>query len=255
MKAKVWMGVAALLVALVAVGMFGRIPERADAQVRFAIEQDSLSADMDAAEVGPTLGLDGKGGASVVITGTWAGTITPQVSVNDGTTYVGATFYEVSTGKRTRTVTANGTFAILGVAGCSNVRINMTSYTSGTATAKLRVTKGEFAIPTDNEVTVFKSIAAINAVSSATAVIWTPTTGTKFRLKGISLASTVATRLTFSQTVADTALGLIILPQAAVPYPTLDFGEGLLGSTVDGVLAVRPTADTSITGCIWGTEE
>ena len=119
-------------------------PYCAEAQSGSFAWQNSVSGTMGVTDAAVTLPLDGRAAAAAILTGTWAGTVTPQVSINGGTTYANSLFYNVATQAVSSTVTANGSYLILNVAGASHVRIILSPYTSGTATAVLRVAIGQF---------------------------------------------------------------------------------------------------------------
>jgi len=67
----------------------------------------------------------------IVISGTWVGTVSFQISA-DGTNWISATTVNISTGAAVTSTTANGNFVMLS-AGCKVARVIMTAYTSGTA--------------------------------------------------------------------------------------------------------------------------
>lgn len=73
---------------------------------------------------------------TVHTTGTWSGTISLQVSLDGGTTWVtinaGATWTRLSTGAYASTITANDIWQT-GVTGFTSLRLVMTSFTSGVA--------------------------------------------------------------------------------------------------------------------------
>jgi hypothetical protein len=79
--------------------------------------------------------------------GTLVGTLTPEVSIDGGTTWLATTFYDISLQAVVNTVTfsSNNTLKILTVitiGGTSHARVRVSSYTSGTANAILRVSHG-----------------------------------------------------------------------------------------------------------------
>lgn len=84
------------------------------------------------------LPVAGAAGAAIQVSGTWAGTLTFQSTINgtdwlthNGTVYGGASITNIST------TTANGAWAFR-VAGAQRLRAIMTAYTSGTATIDIR---------------------------------------------------------------------------------------------------------------------
>jgi hypothetical protein len=75
--------------------------------------------------------------------GTLIGTIVPEISIDGGTTWVGTYFDDPVTNSKTSslTFTASNTAAtktIIGVGGCSNVRVRVSAYTSGTTACAIR---------------------------------------------------------------------------------------------------------------------
>lgn len=95
---------------------------------------------MGAAEDAVTAECHGDSSVAVVLTGTWSGTVTPEVTI-DNVTWVATAFLNKNTDARAATVTANGSYLILHTEGCLGARVRMSAYTSGTATAT--VTAGE----------------------------------------------------------------------------------------------------------------
>lgn len=82
--------------------------------------------------------LQGTNSVSVLLSGTWVGTLTPQVSADGGTTWVNTLFFNPASQTFTTTVTTTGTFDILGTGGKSHARVLLSPYTSGTVTGNLR---------------------------------------------------------------------------------------------------------------------
>jgi hypothetical protein len=82
--------------------------------------------------------LAGQPGAGVTLTGTWTATLTPELSMDSGATWV-ATFFRIpSTGQNVPTVPANGSYSIVVSGGASHARIRASAFTSGTISALLR---------------------------------------------------------------------------------------------------------------------
>lgn len=94
----------------------------------------SLNATVDAENVGNI------GTISVVVGGTWSGTITFQGS-SDGTNFDTILGLRMATRIYTGTTTSNGTF-VLNCVGMKTIRIKMTSYTSGTANIEMQSSIG-----------------------------------------------------------------------------------------------------------------
>lgn len=94
---------------------------------------------------GATVVIEGRESVSATVSGTWSGTLTPEVSATpncEDWRYGSAAWTAVglysSAGVRSATTTANGTFLITPVAGHRCARLRMSSYASGTATVVLR---------------------------------------------------------------------------------------------------------------------
>ena len=121
--------------------------------------------------------------------GTLIGTLTPQCSVDGGTTWTNCSFYNPATGSVTTNVTftsANATtiLAILPVGGSSNVQVVVTAYTSGTANALLRASQvigvaGTSAVLEDPQTLQYANIDTRSElrVASATLLIGNEQTG------------------------------------------------------------------------------
>jgi hypothetical protein len=81
-----------------------------------------------------------------ITTGTLVGTITPECSIDGGTTWAQASFYDPSNSTVTTSVVfsiANTTkvLSILPIGGSSNVRVRVSAFTSGTANSILRASQ------------------------------------------------------------------------------------------------------------------
>lgn len=98
---------------------------------------------MTALNAATQIALAGTTSISVLLSGSWSATITPEVSVDGGTTWLATQFFRPDTQAFVTTVTANGTYNITGTAGCSHARVRCSAFTSGTVTGSLRaVTQG-----------------------------------------------------------------------------------------------------------------
>ena len=90
--------------------------------------------------------IDGASSGSLQVTGTWVGGIQVETTQDNGTTYFPRTVWNDALGEVT-TVRSNGiyTFPISGsISGGNTVRARMADYTSGTATVRLRASRGAF---------------------------------------------------------------------------------------------------------------
>lgn len=92
------------------------------------------------------LSIVGHGACAFVLTGTWVGTVVLEASIDDGTTWVTATMWDLTTLSAKTSVTANGSFVCLDIIGVGDVRVRASAWTSGTATVFLRGSETAVAI-------------------------------------------------------------------------------------------------------------
>lgn len=87
-------------------------------------------------------GLRGTGDATISITGTWAGTLTIQGSIDGGTTYASINAVEVDTFTvyQSATWSRNAQLRVNSIAGLSHLRVYATVLSSGTAVVSVRAT-------------------------------------------------------------------------------------------------------------------
>lgn len=105
------------------------------------------SGGLGAANTTVTLALNGvaNGGCSVQIIGTYTGTVTYQVSADNGSTYSSLYMTDYATGSQATTLAATGAVTSLtwaNLVAVTTVRANMTSYTSGTALVRISAQLG-----------------------------------------------------------------------------------------------------------------
>jgi len=93
---------------------------------------------MTALNAATAVNLVGTNSVGVLLSGTWVGTLTPEVSADGGTTWTATQFYNPNTHAAAATVTANGTYEILGTGGMSQARVRLSAFTSGTVTGNLK---------------------------------------------------------------------------------------------------------------------
>lgn len=79
-------------------------------------------------------------GVGVTITGTWVGTLVPELSMDGGSSWTAGQFYTESAGLSTSTA-VNLAASVVVHGGVSHVRIRSSAWTSGTATIALRATE------------------------------------------------------------------------------------------------------------------
>lgn len=161
--------------------------------------------------------MAGRSSVAVVISGTWTGTLTPEISV-DGSTWEVTQFYDPSGTARAATTTGNGTFMILCPAAMNNARVKATAYSSGTAEVVLRASAGSLSLPAD-------------VATSA---------------PGSSAAGLVVRTLTSTGSSADQVQGTAASGSAPVGNPVLMGGSQGSGGTVQ-TLHVGPNGDLFVT--------
>jgi hypothetical protein len=228
-------------------------PWGVDAQSVFVNSgNNSFSGDITADEGTVVNTTEGRGGAAVVLTGTWVGTIVPEVSINGGTTYVATQFYNILTRTVVDSTTANGSFVILGVGGTSHVRVRMDAYTSGTATAVVRSTAGSFSLPAARDITLSKSISSAAGTTSVT--VWTPASGKKPRVYGFHITASADSTITVQHSGAETAFFTVRAATNVAPT-FVSFPEGFLVNTADATISMKPAQSAQIFGGIWGRDE
>ena len=99
--------------------------------------------------------------------GTFIGTVTPQYSIDGGTSWLTCSFLNASTGNITSsfTFTSSNILTILGIipgGGATNVRVIVTAYTSGTASCILSATQTLSATSQSGSIQGSGTIAALN---------------------------------------------------------------------------------------------
>lgn len=104
------------------------------------------------------------------------------------------------------------------------------------------------------ERTPTRFIVATNLQETIPAAIWTPAAGTRFRLMGFSLTSSLAGQFNLRDGFGGPILVSLIF-QAGIPYPTIDLGNGIVSSGVNQPLVLEgPGPVAAISGLLWGQE-
>ena len=136
----------------------------------------SLATDLDTSSTGTlaaaaqtvVLSMASKSAASVIVTGTWVGTITFEGTV-DGTTWSSINAVAATTSQPQPTTTVNGLYR-LSPAGLLQMRANMTAFTSGSASIGMRASVGTGGVFVNqilpSKITDGISTAAIKAAST-----------------------------------------------------------------------------------------
>ena len=102
---------------------------------------------------------------------------------------------------------------------------------------------------------VFKPLSAVAINPEAT--IWAPAAGTKFRLMGGNIASSVAGNVTLRDNTAGTIIAVVPCGVAGVAYPIFgdDPGNGILSAAANNVLTATGPASSTLSGTVFGTQE
>jgi len=101
------------------------------------------------------------------------------------------------------------------------------------------------------ERTPSKFIVATNLQESIPVGAWTPAPGTRFRLMGFSLTSSLAGQFNLRDGFGGPILVSLIL-QAGIPYPTIDLGNGIASATPGNPLVLEgPGPVAAISGLFW----
>ena len=148
--------------------------------------------------------------------GTLVGTLTPQCSLDGGTTWINCSFYDPSNSSIQPNITfsSSNTFtalSILPIGGASHVQVTVSSYTSGSATALMRaslvtgaagaITAAAFGTISNNTVSLTKGVATqILAANS----------NRKYAYISNNSGSTVAIQFGNTTGLVSTAAGLVI---------------------------------------------
>src|SRR5690349_8762568 len=79
-------------------------------------------------------------GVAVTLSGTWAGTVTPQLSYDNGESWDDAALFTQPSGPVAATSTASGKFGVVGLGGATHLRLSWTRV-SGTLVYRLTGTE------------------------------------------------------------------------------------------------------------------
>jgi len=105
------------------------------------------------------------------------------------------------------------------------------------------------------KLTPSKFVVATNLQESIPTAVWTPALGTRFRLMGFSLTSSLAGQFNLRDGFGGPILISLIF-QAGIPYPTIDLGNGILSNTPNTPLVLEgPGPIAAISGLFWGQEQ
>lgn len=102
---------------------------------------------------------------------------------------------------------------------------------------------------------IFKDVPATAVVAGTPLTVWTPAAGKKFRLMGWALSDSVAGSLIFKYGAADTLMFRTPAVAAAGNHTSPPIGNGSMPGAANDVLKVDVTANGTVAGVVWGTEE
>lgn len=228
----------------------------------------TASGTLTAAAQTVVLSLAGQSGAAVQVGGTWVGTLTFEASL-DGTTWYAINAVSASTSQPQSTTTVNGLYRAT-PAGTQQMRVNMTAFTSGSASVLMRAgvgTGGVFAnqiLPT--KITDGTNSAAIKAASTAAAatdpavvVAISPNnavavTGTFFQAtQPVSLTSTTITgSVAVTGGLTDTQLRATAVPVSGAFFQATQ-PVSLTSTTITGTVAATKSGAYPVDTAAKGT--
>lgn len=108
--------------------------------------------------------------------------------------------------------------------------------------------------------TVFKSLKAQSITAGTPVAVWTPATGKRFRLLGYEITAVGAgsAAIIFEDGSGGSTQEFLRtqLVNSSTPLDTPSgFGNGYLSTTINNQLFLDATANTAVTGFLFGTEE
>ena len=102
----------------------------------------------------------------------------------------------------------------------------------------------------------FKMIDAVAITAGTPATVWTPASGKKVRLLGWFLSSTAGAALEFQDSAAaGTVIAQTPLLAAAGTHDAPILGEGVTLAAADNTLELDVTANSTVSGMVFGVEE
>lgn len=150
------------------------------------------------------------------ITGTWVGTLTPEVQMETDGPWKECRWLGTDDDAASETTTANGNFQFLRVAGAQKARVYMSAYTSGDAAVTLRGARGmgahevvAGAVDTATETTLAAVESAVDGLEANTAPSAGPLAGAEV------VVTTAGTRVRFTASDVPCKAVLICAKKAA----------------------------------------
>lgn len=102
----------------------------------------------------------------------------------------------------------------------------------------------------------FKVIDAVAVTAGTPATVWTPAGGKKVRLLGWFLSSSAGAALEFQDSAAaGTVIAQTPLMAAAGTHDAPHLGEGIVLAAADNTLVLDVTANSTVSGMVFGVEE
>ena len=103
---------------------------------------------------------------------------------------------------------------------------------------------------------VLKPIAAVAVTAGTPVTVWTPAAGARYRLLGYAVSLSVAGSVILKNKPAGAAVEVFRTPTlAAGTGMTDELGKGILPGAAGDLLQIDVTANGSVSGYVWGSEE
>lgn len=170
-----------------------------------------------------SLVMQGAKSASVVLTGTWTGTVVFEVSV-DGTNWVGCDVYSEAGESWVQSTTTNGSWWFEALGAINAVRVRTTAWTSGTANGTILVAMGDMNTP--------EYASGLGSTAPPNAVYVAGTDGTN--LRGLSVSSTGVLNVQGNQSASTTGT---ITTSASVVGPLASANLNIVTVSINGTYA------------------
>lgn len=231
-------------------------PDQGKCPIFGVVRNKTLHSAAAATADGAILDITGMSTVALTLSTTgFSGTVLFKVS-QDGTNYKtirarkAETLHE-ATGTGSLTTETAVTVWRADVSGYSYFKAPITR-TAGSITVTADASIVALPAEIEGELTI-KTVAA-QAITAGTPLdVWTPTTGTRFRLQGFAFSVSAAAYLI----VKDNTTVILNSPLLAIAgvYTSPDFGKGRRSSAIDAVLKLDVSANATVTGYVWGREE
>ena len=219
-------------------------------------KQETLQNAAAATGDGSILNIDGMSSIILTLSTTsFSGTVLFEVS-QDGTNYVAVlarqaqTLHE-ATGTGSLTTDTSVSVWRADIAGYSFFKAPITR-SGGSITVTATASPIAIGDVIDGEL-VIKTVAA-QAITAGTAItVWTPTTGSRFRLRGFAFSVSAAAYLILKDNT--TVIANSPLLASAGVYVSPDMPKGCRSAAVNNILKLDVSANATVTGYAWGKED